>query len=309
MATSGVRLLLARRPEKQAKAFGHLKVSEKGRKQLGAIVAASTSWAESQDQIDYHPDDRPEKEEVLARPLAGFDDLFQAHATWSLERLVKAARATGAPATLTGKQISDGSWTFYAFRAVIDGKDVVQVRRISPTYGLDPSSKLFTVVVGNQVKPVDSPLLSFEDHADLLVIDDSVYVISPERAEALFVDSAAIKARAPDIAANFKSKLKAGITADSANAIERVCSHDSRLGRKVERLIKGGGLGKVTTPAVRRALPDAGLEPDAFGNTGLLKAESDERARTLIGIAADLFYQPRFETTPRRVGSYRRITK
>jgi hypothetical protein len=308
MAISGIRLMLARRPEKETQAFGHLKVSEEGRKQLGAIVAASTSWAESQDRIDYHPDDRPDGGEVLSRPLAGFDDLFQAQAPWSLERLVKAARATGVPLTLTKNQISDGLWTFYAFRALIDGKDVVQVRRMSPTYGLDPSAKLFTMVVGNQVKPVNSPLLSFEDHADVLIIDDNVYVISPERAEALFVDSSAIKARAPHIASNFRSKLKAGISADTANAIERVCSHDSRLGRKVERLIQGGGLAKVTAPAVRLALPDAGLESDAFGMAGPLKAESDERARTLIDIAADLFYQPRFEKTSRRVGSYRRVT-
>jgi hypothetical protein len=50
------------------------------------------------------------------------------------------------------------------------------------------------------------------------------------------------------------------------------------------------------------------MDPDAFGKRGALRAESDERATALIDIAADLYYQPRFENTPRRVGSYRRIT-
>jgi hypothetical protein len=308
MAVKGVRLMLGRRPKQESSAFGHVDVSQKGRVQIGQVVENSTTWVKGCTSIDFHPDDTAEEGEVLKAPLHGFDEMFQPQAPWSLERLVKEIRATGVPATLSRKGVQNGGWTFYSIRAVVSGTDVVLVRAISPSRGLNSSNKVYTTLVGHELKPIGNPLLSFDHHADLLVVADEVFIVSPEHAERLLVDADAIKKRAPDLADKFTAQLKAGLSGKTAAAVERALSHNSRLARRVERLLRDKRLPRVTSAEIRRALPDAGMDSDAFGKSGPLRAETDERAAALIDIAADLYYQPRFETTPRRVASYRRIT-
>jgi hypothetical protein len=309
MATKGVRLMLGRRPKKESPAFGHVDVSDKGRTQLGSIVGNSATWVRERSAVDFHPEDTAEEGEVFTAQLQGFDEMFQPEAPWSLERLVTEIRAGGIPSTLSRKEVQDGRWTFYSIRAIIDGTDVVLVRALSPNHGLDSGSKVFTALVGHELKPIPNPLLSFDHHADVLVVGTNAFLLSPDHAERLFVDADAVKRRAPDLAKKFNTKLKARISGNTAVAIERVLSHNSLSGRRVERLLREGRLPEVTAAEVRRALPDAGMDTDAFGKSGALKAETDERAAALIDIAADLFYQPRFEKTPRRVASYRRIAR
>ncbi len=258
-------------------------------------------------EVPFHPDDEADDHEVLTNKLKGFDSWFQEKAAWSLERTVKEVRQTGLPESLGGNEIRNGGWSFYVIHVVKSDADVVAVRAKSPTWGLSSEGKLLTAFIGTQLKPVTEPLIAFDHRADILVVGQKVYVLSPRSAERLLIDADAVKARAPETAASFKAQLGAKLTAPTVTAVERICSHNANIARRVERLIRDEALGKVTAAEVRAALPDAGLAKTDFGRSGPLQAVTDGHATVLIDIAADLYYQPRFDASPRRVASYRKI--
>jgi hypothetical protein len=304
MAVVDVRAMLARRADPP---FGHVDVSESGRKSLDMIVSGIYADARRKKRVEFQPDDDGEDGSVQVAPLKGFDDYFQPDARWSLERVVKEIRAKGIPETLGAGEIRDGGWSFYAIRVADDKRDLVAVRAKSPTYGLSTHSKLMTRFIGNELKPVAEPLLSFDHFADLLVIKTKVFVLAPQHAEKLLVDADAVKARAEDLAQSFSAETKVKLTGPTIAAVERVCSHSANAGRRIEKMRRAGNLSRVTAASIRAALPDAGYSKDTFGKGGPIRVSSDAQAKLLIEIAADLFYKPRHEEGHRRVGSYRHI--
>lgn len=308
MAGSDMRAMMGRRPGKGQAAFGHVDLSPKARTELAEIVRQVHDRCEAKKSIAFHPEDSAEEMEILTGNLRGFDSNYQEKASWSLERTVKAIRATGLPELLGAKDLNEGAWSFYALRLKERGHDIVLVRSKSPTYGLGATNKILTKLIGNELRPVPEPLVGFDHDADLLVVDEKVYVLAPSRAERLFVDAEEVKRRAPQTAKRFGAALGASLSAPTALAVERVCSHNAFTARRVERLIESGNLSAVTGPEVRNALPDAGLPKDAFGKRGALKADTDAQATVLIEIVADLYYQPRFAGPSRRVGSYRNVS-
>jgi len=275
-ASNYTRTMLARRPHASGvAAFGHVDVAASGRSQLHDIVEKLVKFSTSKTEVKYHPDDLADENEVLVAPLKGFDEWFQDQAAWSLERAVKEIRATGTPATLTSAGIVNGDWSFYAVRSMIGGKDAVVVRAKSPSWGLKSPSKVITKVVGSELKLVKEPLIAFDRAADLVVIKNKVYVLDPRRAERLLIDADAVKKRAQTTVASFKQKLKAPLTGPTVTAVQRLCSHNANVARRVERLIRDGDLSNVTASKVRAALPDAGLPTTAFGSSGALRALTD----------------------------------
>jgi hypothetical protein len=307
-ASDSTHVMLARRPSAPAvPAFGHLDLSPEARKRLHEIMQSLVKSATGKEKVPFHPDDLAEDDEVLTAPLNGFDEWFQEQAPWSLERTIAEMRATGHPQTLTSKAISDGGWSFYAVRSKIGRSDTVAVRAKSPSYGLNPQSKVLTKLVGGELKLVKETLIAFDRSADLLVFGQEVFVLQPRQVENLLIDAEAVKQRASVTVASFGETLKAPLTGPTLDALEHVCSHNANVARRVERLIRDGDLEKVTAAKVRAALPDARLPPNTFGTSGALRAIGDQHAIALIDIAADLYYQPRFSAAPRRVAAYRRV--
>jgi hypothetical protein len=301
--------MLARRPRVSgAAAFGHVDVDTSSREQLHDVVATMVGTVANRTEVDFHPDDMAEESEVLVAPLGGFDSHYQSQARWSLERAVAEVRTTGLPETLTASAVVDGWWTFYVLRSRVDGTDAVALRAKSPSWGLKAGPRVLTRLVGQELRLVEDPLIAFDRRADALVVDDKVYVLEPRQLETLLIDADAVKARAGATAGSFATKLGANLAADTVSAVERVCSHNANVARRVERLIRDGDLGRVTADEVRSALPDAGLQATDFGPSGPLQAVSDMHATALIDIAADLYYQPRFSDAPRRVSAYRRVS-
>lgn len=308
MPGEDVRAMMGRRPHKGETAFGHVDLSQKARVELAEIVRQVRQRCEAKESIPFHPEDSAEEGEILTGDLSGFDSNYQDKAPWSIERTVKEIRATGLPNLLGAKDLSDGAWSFYALRLKEGGHDAVLVRGKSPTYGLGSAGKVLTKLIGNELRPVPEPLVGFDYSADLLIVDEAVYVLDPDRIERIFVDAEEVKKRAPQTAQKFGAGIAASLSPPTALAVERICSHNAFTARRVERLIKDGNLGAVTAPEVREALPDAGLPKNAFGQRGALKAETDAQAKILIEITADLYYQPRFAGPSRRVGSYRNVS-
>jgi hypothetical protein len=309
MAGNDVRAMMGRRPGKGEAAFGHVDLSPKARGELAEIVRQVRQRYEAMRSIPFHPEDSAEDTEVLTGDLTGFDSNYQEKAAWSLERTVKELRAPGLPELLGPTELSEGAWSFYAIRLKDGGHDVVVVRGKSPTYGLGSANKVVTKLIGNELRPVPEPLVGFDYDADLLIVDELVYVVSPSRAERLFVDAEAVKKRAPQTAQRFAKGIAATLTTETAGAVERICSHNATIARRVERLVSDGNLARVEAAKIRTALPDAGLPEDAFGKSGPLQAHTDPMAKILIEVAADLYYQPRFAGPSRRVGSYRNVKK
>jgi hypothetical protein len=306
MPDDDVRAMLGRRPPKGKSAFGHVDLNKKARSELAVIVRKLRADCEAKSKIVFHPEDSAEDGEILSGELKGFDQNYQAKAAWSLERTVAEIRASGVPTVLGTKDVAEGAWSFYALRLKEKTSDTVLIRSHSPTYGLGPS-RVFTRMVGTELRPVSEPLLGFDHDADVVVVGQTVYVLHPERVERLFVDAEEVKRRAPQSAKRFVKDFAATLSPKTASALEHACSHNAPLTRRVERLIGEANLGSMKAPRVRSALPDAGLSEDAFGKTGALKAESDAMAKILVEIAADLYYQPRFAGPSRRVGSYRTV--
>jgi hypothetical protein len=308
MPSSHVQVVLARRPGKAAQgAFGHVDVSAAGRADLEKIVQDIAGSLRGRKQIPFHPDDEADAGEVLTAKLKGFDSWFQAQAPWSLERTVTEIRRKGLPPTLGQKDVRGGGWSFYAVRTAVGKADVVVVRAKNPSYGLSGPGKLVTAFIGNELRPVDDPLIAFDHSADLVVVDQKVFVLRPRSAERLLVDADAVKARAPQTSASFDAKVAATLTGPTVSAVQRICSKNANVGRRVERLVRDGALNNVTAAKVRAALPDAGLSKTDFGASGPLRATTEGFATVLIDIAADLYYQPRFDSSPRRVASYRKL--
>jgi hypothetical protein len=258
-------------------------------------------------EVTFHPDDGAADDEVLTSSLKGFDSWFQEKAAWSLERTVADIRRKGLHEALEENEIRNGGWSFYAVRIVKSNTDVVVVRAKSPSWGLSSQGKLVTVFVDTQLKPLTEPLIAFDHSADLVVVNQKVFVLNPRGIERLLVDADAVKLRAPETAASFKTKLAAGLSSQTISAVQRVCSHNANVARRVERLNRDGALANVTAAGVRAALPDAGLSKADFGKAGPLSAVTDTHATILIDIVADLYYQPRFDAAPRRVASYRKL--
>lgn len=308
MASSPVQVLLARRPQTATEgAFGHVDVSAGGRRDLQAVMESIDANVDGRVEVDFHPDDEAGPGEVLTASLRGFDRWFQEQAAWSLERAVAEIRRTGLPDVLDEDGVRHGRWSFYAIRTSLGGSDVVAFRAKSPTYGLGSGNKLVTLLFGSELRPVDEPVITFDRHADALVVNDTVYIIEPRAVERLLVDADAVKARARETSLTFATKIGARLSERTTEAIHRVCSRNANVARRVERLNRDGVLSGISAAEVRAALADANLESDAFGRSGPLTAESDDRAIALIDIAADLYYQPRFSPTPRRVATYRNL--
>lgn len=300
--------MLARRPHKTGMApFGHVDLAEGAREHLEPVVQGIASSLLAKQQVPFHPDDEPEPGEVLVAPLKGFDAWFQPNAPWSLERVAEELRSLALPAPISATDIRDGGWTFYAIRIPFKNTDAILVRAKSPSFGLKSAGKLVTRVVGGELRPLTEPLLAFDHVADLVVVAQRVLVVDPRKVERLLVDAEAVKARAPETAAGFEAALGAKLTPATRGAIERVCSHNANVARRVERLIRDETLGNVTAAAVRAALPSAGLSPTDFGKGGPLSAGTDQHATVLVDVVADLYYQPQFDAAPRRVAVYRKL--
>ncbi|MEJ7785689.1 MAG: Kiwa anti-phage protein KwaB-like domain-containing protein [Solirubrobacteraceae bacterium] len=259
-------------------------------------------------QITYDADDSPAAGEVMVEALLGIDQHFQSAAPWSLERAVKAIAATGKPATLDRKELQRGGWTFYVLRGDARGKTATVIRATSPTRALKHGSRTLTHFVGGELRPMKDPLVGVDHDADAVVFDGNVYIFRPQRLERLFIDAEEVKARAPQIAAKFSTGLSAALSSNAATFVEKACSENSNVGRRVERLNRTGQLSSMTVPLLRAGLKDAKLHKDDFGKgSNMIDVTSVDHAIALIDIAADLYYQPRFEKTSRKVASFRRL--
>ncbi|MTD44866.1 hypothetical protein GKE82_11330 [Conexibacter sp. W3-3-2] len=301
--------MFGRRPATNGEpAFGHVDLDETARRDLAENAEALHARLTSKTQIAFSVNDIVVDGEIMVAPLEDFDDHFQPDAPWSFERAVIEIRRQQLPDLLGESDIRTGRWSFYLTR-LRGTPDIVTVRGQSPTFGLQSRNKFRAMLAGNQLKAVEGPLVAFELGADAIVVDDTVYVAHPQRLEARFVDGDEVKRRAPDAVVAFNEAIDADLTSTAIDAIIHVASSNVHVARRVQQLVREGTLGHVTTEALRAGVGVTGLGGDAFGTTGPIDVATPEAATVLVELAADLYYQPVFDPSPRRVAAYRRVTR
>lgn len=302
--------MLGRRPDISAQqpAFGHVALRADAQAEVEEVVGAVSKRALVAKAVAYDPDDAPGAAEVMTADLKGIDQEFQPAAPWSLERAAAAIAKQGKPTVITKSEIAGGGWTFYALRADADGQPATVIRATSPTRALKHGSRVITRFVGNELQLMRDPLIGLDHDADAVILGDTVYIFKPQRLERLLIDADEIKSRAPQIAAKFATGVSAALSPGTATWIEKACSHNSNVGRRVERLNRTGALSSMTVNKLRAGLPAAKLPKTAFGsNASTIEVANLDHAVALIDIAADLYYQPRFEATSRKVAQFRRM--
>jgi hypothetical protein len=308
---TATRLMLGRRPDvsAQQQAFGHVALNAGAQQEVEAVVSAIVSRAISSKPVTYDPDDAPQAGEVMTRALSGIDQEFQQAAAWSLERAATAVAKQGKPAFIGKAEIQGGGWTFYTLRAGVDGKAATVIRATSPTRALKHGNRVITRFVGGELRPMKDPLIGVDLDADAVIVGGTVYIFQPQRLERLLIDADEIKARAPQIVAKFAQGIIAPLSTATATWVEKACSQNSNVGRRVERLSRTGALSVMTVAKLRAGMPAAKLSKGAFGTkASTIDLGNLDHAIALVDIAADLYYQPRFETTSRKVASFRRLT-
>lgn len=308
---TATKLMLGRRPDvsAQQQAFGHVALNAAAQHEVESVVDTVAKRALAAKAIPYDPDDAPNAGEVMTAALKGIDKEFQPAAPWSLERAAGEIAKQGKPATISKAEVTGGSWTFYVLRANSDGKAATAVRATSPTRGLKHGNRVITHFVGNELRLMKDPLVGLEHDADAVIIGGTVYIFRPQRLERLLIDADEIKARAPQIASKFATGVSAQFSPATATWIEKACSHNSNVGRRVERLNRTGALKSMTAAKLRAGMSAAKLPKDAFGPTpSTIDVGTVDHAIALVDIAADLYYQPRFEKTSRKVAVFRRLS-
>lgn len=302
------RLMVGRRPKAiDETAFGLIDLNSSAEAEAAEIAGRIASKVAAAKRIDYHADDAPGPGEIMIRKLTGIDSEFQADAAWSIERLVAFLDAKGTRSFLDDHSIRAGGWTFYALRA--DSKEfgpVTLIRHHSPTFSLKLNTRFISMLVHDKLVPVDTPLIAVDHKADAVVIGDHVFISNPQSVERLFVDADHVKALAPALAASIQKKSKLSMTSQSQDWIERACAENVNVARRVQRLIRDGTASSIDAKRLRAGLKDAKLPNDSFGKGKAIEIVDKEMAVALIDIAADLYYQPRFDS-PRKVAQYRRI--
>jgi hypothetical protein len=305
---TATRLMLGRRPKVGQQAFGHVALNSSAQTEVTKIVAEVLQKAKALTSIKYDPDDTPDSSEVMTRALQGIDSEFQSSAAWSLERTVKEITKGGKPVPISKGEIDQGLWSFYALHAAVDGTDATVIRATSPTRALKHDSRLIAQFTSGELRPIKTPLIGIDYRAEAIVASGTVYIFHPQTLERLLIDADEMKARAPLISAKFSTGIGAKLSTATETWIEKACSQNSNVGRRVERMNRTASLSAMTAKELRAGLRDAKLPKTTFGsNPTTIELGSLDHAIALVDIAADLYYQPRFETNSRKVASFRRI--
>lgn len=305
------RMMLGRRPQPGTPqpAFGHVALRDDAAAQVEDVVATVLAKALRRPEVPFDADNFVDTGERMVRELDGIDELFQAAAPWSIERAVAEISASGQPSTLGAAEVRGGGWTFYVLRAQVEGRPVTLLRATSPTRGLKPRSRKIAAFVGDELRALPDPVIAFDHHAEALVLGSQVHVVNPAGLERLLIDADAVKKRAPEITDRLVGGVAAPMTTQTRDLIERACAQNSITGRRAERLGSSAALESITADRLREALPDAELDPATFGTGDEIAVETVDHARTLIELAADLYYRPRFEALSRKVNSYQRVPR
>ena len=159
----------------------------------------------------------------------------------------------------------------YHFYAVVIGNDPATrasfVRKLNPTKTLDSGKYWFSF--GERLAIVEEPLLSLDDHFDLVVTPDGIAVLNQNVFEALFRDAETLVERFPVWAKAFST---IGLDEIQTTILVDRCRRNSRLAGRLRQIYESGHLekGKVSLNSVFEEADRVAGGRDRFMSNGSL---------------------------------------
>jgi hypothetical protein len=163
------------------------------------------------------------------------------------------------------------------------------MRRSNPRRGF--SSGRLLSVYRQVLEKVEAPIFGFDDLVDLVIHDDTMYVLSQTAFAALFRENETLVAQVPAWIGDVSRHVP--ITGDGVERLRHRALRDSRVRTRLEAIARRGHLVGVTPEQLRFAMAehdlDAGRLLDANGQ---LVLEDEDVPLVLQFLNEDLFVGP-----------------
>jgi hypothetical protein len=149
---------------------------------------------------------------------------------------------------------------FYAIVAAdISGKYIAFVRKQNAYTSLKPG--YLTTIRDGVLDRVDTPLFTFDDRCDVVVTNDSVFVLSQNVYELLFENTEPVLERIPRHIEKIADALPL-LDAEAGAQLNALALKSKRVRKQLRNLAHCSYLHKVTLERVREHMQEQGLEPD-----------------------------------------------
>jgi hypothetical protein len=166
------------------------------------------------------------------------------------------------------------------------GERAVFLRRTNPRRGLK-RGRIYSVF-SDTLERVQEPIFAFDEWMDLVVVGDSVAVLSQTVFAALFRGQGALNAQVPTWTKDLGEAVP--IAQDGLERLEAKVLRDSRARQRLEAIVRRGHLSTVNATTLRDAMGSAGLDPDTLMDAdGRFILEDDDIPSVLHFLNEDLF--------------------
>lgn len=178
------------------------------------------------------------------------------------------------------------------FYALVVGNDpdnrTVFIRRLNPRRSLH-RGRIFGVL-SDVLARVEEPLFGFDLDVDLVLVDESLVVLSQTAFAAFFRDQDALRAQVPQWANLIGMTLP--FADGSREALANKAQRDSRVRTRLEAAASRGHLAAVTIPIVTGVLEGHGIDPDTYVQDDKLVVTEETAAQLLQVLNEDLYEGP-----------------
>jgi Domain of unknown function (DUF4868) len=224
----------------------------------------------------YNPDDEQEEETPFL--TANQDELLD---TALLEQL-----CLGASLPLIGP--GDLKKRTLALYALLIGDDpdsrAIFVRKGNP---VSLATKSVVAIFDDTLTRVTRPILAFDSAFDVLLLESSVWVLNQKNFESLFKESEAVLARTSEWVDQLNQVLP--ITSDSKQWLVDRLRENSMMRRKIQSILRGGYLPKLTPDALRAKMTVHGLAADDLMKDSSLVFNKDTEQDLVLLLNEDLW--------------------
>jgi len=255
---------------------------------LTGVVTECLHDLEQREPETWSPEADLAAETCLVLPvsdLGGAPLLASAHAAH--ERLVTALKHAAALDPLSPGQLPTPELAFYAMVVGDRAEDrAVFLRRANPRRGLR-RGRVFTTL-RDALTRVEDPIFAFDELVDLVVVGDSMIVLSQTAFSALFRGNEALTSQVPRWVHDIAQHLP--ISSDGEERLQSRSLRDSRLRTRLESITRRGHLAAVTPEVLRSVMGNFGLEPEKLlDDKGRLILDDEDIPVVLQFLNEDLF--------------------
>lgn len=256
---------------------GRVKLGREVASALRDVGSANLANLAAREAKAYTAETSLEREEYLLVPQSALDS---AHPVFAL--IAGAAQLEA----LDAARLPERPLVFYAF---VIGNDPSTrtgfVRKTNPIQGVGRGR--FLTMLEDALVRLQTPVFSFDDRVDLLVLPEGLIVANLSAFELLFRGEDVLVERLPEFVAEIARHLP--LSDDAAEELEYRARSDSRLRRRLLNLHERGHLASVTVADIRHEAKAQGLDPTGLIKNGKLVVDEIDAGTLLKLLNEDLF--------------------